>query len=60
MTEVDSALCIAWSIIYNRKQQREVTPDEVVSELLPMKEEEYRSLRHNHASLVLSFLSYYH
>ena len=56
MTEVDSALYIAWSIIYNRKQQREVTPDEVVSELLPMKEEEYRSLRYNHTSLVLLFL----
>lgn len=52
ITEVDSALCIAWSIIHNRKQNREVTPDEVVSELLPMREEEYRSLCRNHSTLV--------
>lgn len=49
VTELNAAICVAWSIILSRSNGLEITPDEVTSELIPIKESTYRQLRGKHS-----------
>ena len=53
VTELNAAICVAWSIIYSRSHGLEITPDEVSSELVTMDESVYRELRKNHSLQVI-------
>lgn len=44
ITEVDAAICVAWVIVFSRRQKKEITPDVVNSELLPLTEKQYIQL----------------
>lgn len=50
ITEIDEAICVAWVIIYSRRQGRDITPDEVSSEMVPMTEKQF--IRLNRRPLV--------
>lgn len=50
ITEIDAAICVAWVIIYSRRQGRDLTPDEVSSEMVPMTAKQF--IRLNRRPLV--------
>lgn len=52
VTELHGAICVAWSIILSRSNGLDITPDEVSSELVQVKESVYRQLRGNHSQHV--------
>lgn len=41
ITEIDAAICVAWAIIYSRRQGIDLTPDEVSSEMVSMTEKQF-------------------
>ena len=56
ITEVDAAICVAWVIVFSRRQKKEITPDVVMSEMLPMTEKQFIQLHKR--PIVFYFLDY--